>query len=220
MRLCCAALALLAARVVTAPSPAVLQKGMHFLGKSFEGTYAYDSPQTLDSLKNMAAAGVTHVSFTFCYFVSVSALPASTATSGSGSTAGAAVRAGRANQQLLQHEAVERAKWQPTRPREQRARAVHRQDRHSRRVRGGPQEQPIQELHELELAHPRRWRLGWPLLEALRRPMDARADHKRRLGPSQRHGLPAPAVPRTPQPAALQHQGIVRPRWRASPPAA
>jgi hypothetical protein len=72
MRLCCAALALLAR--VTAPSP-VLQKGMHFLGKSFEGTYAYDSPQALESLKNMAAAGVTHVSFTFCYYVNVSAAP-------------------------------------------------------------------------------------------------------------------------------------------------
>jgi hypothetical protein len=76
LRLCCAALALLAAsRGVTAPDP-VFQKGMHFLGKSFEGTYAYDSPLALESLKNMAGAGVTHVSFTFCYYVSVSSLPA------------------------------------------------------------------------------------------------------------------------------------------------
>ena len=42
---------------------------MHFLGKSFEGSYAYDSPQALQSLKNMADAGVTHVTFTFCWYL-------------------------------------------------------------------------------------------------------------------------------------------------------
>ena len=60
-----------------AAPPWPLQRGMHFLGKSFEGTFAYDSPQALRSLKNMADAGVTHVSFTFCWYVNTSgALPA------------------------------------------------------------------------------------------------------------------------------------------------
>lgn len=49
-----------------------VQRGMHFLGKSFEGTYAYDTPEALQSLQNMAQAGVTHVSFTFCWYVNVS----------------------------------------------------------------------------------------------------------------------------------------------------
>eukprot|EP01051_Picozoa_sp_SAG22_P003452 SAG22_NODE_168_length_16723_cov_6.542409_6_plen_472_part_00 len=51
------------------PEALDLQRGMHFLGKSFEGTYAYDAPQALQSLKDMAGAGVTHVSFTFCWYV-------------------------------------------------------------------------------------------------------------------------------------------------------
>eukprot|EP01049_Picozoa_sp_SAG25_P024990 SAG25_NODE_11607_length_300_cov_0.771144_1_plen_99_part_11 len=34
-----------AASTTRKPPLAALQRGMHFLGKSFEGTYAYDSPQ-------------------------------------------------------------------------------------------------------------------------------------------------------------------------------
>ena len=49
----------------------VLHKGMHFLGKSFEGTYAYDDPRALQSLKNMASAGVTHVTFTFSWYLNM-----------------------------------------------------------------------------------------------------------------------------------------------------
>eukprot|EP01052_Picozoa_sp_SAG31_P011572 SAG31_NODE_658_length_13104_cov_4.409919_3_plen_640_part_00 len=50
---------------------ALLHKGMHFLGKSFEGTYAYDDPRALQSLKNMASAGVTHVTFTFSWYLNM-----------------------------------------------------------------------------------------------------------------------------------------------------
>jgi hypothetical protein len=67
-----AAAAAAAASTTRKPPLAALQRGMHVLGKSFEGTYAYDSPQALQSLKDMAAAGVTHVSFTFCWYVNTS----------------------------------------------------------------------------------------------------------------------------------------------------
>jgi hypothetical protein len=58
--------------VAAAGAPWLMQRGMHFLGKSFEGTYAYDSPEAVESLRQMAAAGVTHVSLTFCWYVNVS----------------------------------------------------------------------------------------------------------------------------------------------------
>ena len=90
----------------------------------------------------MAGAGVTHVSFTFCWYANIPALqlcglcglrgPNRSAceqvrqhqhtarTAASPATAGTTVRAGGPPEGLLQHAAVERAR-QPRRPRKQRA---------------------------------------------------------------------------------------------------
>ena len=46
-----------------------MQKGMQFLGKGMEGGFAYDDPRALQSLKDLAATGTTHIALTFSWYL-------------------------------------------------------------------------------------------------------------------------------------------------------
>eukprot|EP00039_Didymoeca_costata_P022961 m.5701 g.5701 ORF g.5701 m.5701 type:complete len:435 (-) comp3365_c0_seq2:207-1511(-) len=42
--------------------------GVHFLADSFEGGYKYGSPQAIESLRDVADTGITHVTFSFAWY--------------------------------------------------------------------------------------------------------------------------------------------------------
>ena len=45
------------------------QRGIQFLGKGMEGGFAYDDPRALQSLRNLAATGASHIALTYSWYL-------------------------------------------------------------------------------------------------------------------------------------------------------